>query len=191
MPCRIGLIRIELYEIQSSSTYSPRDTSVHHLARDQETVNKASGKREKIYVNLEKVYPNPDNPSEEYCFEELRASAGGWSVKIWRAQESTATPGLGLAVLADFAGGYATTVLELPAQSDVKALSSPRKSQLLSLNDENLPPSNMHLHDRQASRRTLREDRGNKTRKIKVREVRNETQTSQYLIYYNPFQLRI
>lgn len=34
-------------------------------------------------MNLEAVYPNPDDPSEEMSFEELRAKARGWTDRAW------------------------------------------------------------------------------------------------------------
>lgn len=34
-------------------------------------------------MNLEAVYPNSDEPSEEMSFEELRAKARGWTDRDW------------------------------------------------------------------------------------------------------------
>ncbi|MCJ1405056.1 hypothetical protein MMC11_008282 [Xylographa trunciseda] len=56
-------------------------TSVY--ADQQEVVNPRTGKLERVFVNLEAVYPNPNDPNEEYSFEELRAKNRGWLDKSW------------------------------------------------------------------------------------------------------------
>lgn len=38
-------------------------------------------------MNLEAVYPNPDDPNEEMSFEELRAKARGWADRDWAAEK--------------------------------------------------------------------------------------------------------
>ncbi|KZF22435.1 hypothetical protein L228DRAFT_239401 [Xylona heveae TC161] len=52
----------------------------------QETINPRTGKIERVFVNLEAVYPNRDDPAEEYCFDELRALHRGWLSVDWRAE---------------------------------------------------------------------------------------------------------
>lgn len=37
-------------------------------------------------MNLEVVYPNPNNPNEEMSFEELRAKSRGWTSRNWAAE---------------------------------------------------------------------------------------------------------
>ena len=46
-------------------------------------MNPRTGKVERVFVNLEAVYPNPNDPNEEYSFEELRAKRRGWLDKSW------------------------------------------------------------------------------------------------------------
>lgn len=46
-------------------------------------VNPVSGKRERIYVNLEAVYPSPEEPGTELSFEELWAANRGWLDANW------------------------------------------------------------------------------------------------------------
>lgn len=46
-------------------------------------VNPVSGKRERIYVNLEAVYPTPEEPGTELSFEELWAANRGWLDACW------------------------------------------------------------------------------------------------------------
>jgi hypothetical protein len=38
-------------------------------------------------VNLEACYPNPEDPSTELSFEELRATRRGWMDKLWTREE--------------------------------------------------------------------------------------------------------
>ena len=52
-------------------------------------VNPRTGKTERVFVNLDAVYPNPSDPNEEYSFEELRARHRGWFDRDWRLAEGT------------------------------------------------------------------------------------------------------
>ncbi|KAL8675068.1 MAG: hypothetical protein Q9168_000551 [Polycauliona sp. 1 TL-2023] len=56
-----------------------------NLADQQQITNPKTGKIERVFVNLEAVYPNPDDPVEEFSFEELRARHRGWMNKDWGA----------------------------------------------------------------------------------------------------------
>ena len=52
-------------------------------SKHQMIVNPVSGKRERIYVNLEAVYPTPEEPGTELSFEELWAANRGWLDANW------------------------------------------------------------------------------------------------------------
>ncbi|KAI1428317.1 Mad3/BUB1 homology region 1-domain-containing protein [Xylaria sp. FL1777] len=52
-------------------------------SKHQVIVNPQSGKRERIYVNLEAVYPTPEEPGTELSFEELWAANRGWLDACW------------------------------------------------------------------------------------------------------------
>jgi checkpoint serine/threonine-protein kinase len=54
--------------------------------KEQLTVNQRNGRQEKIFVNLEAVYPTPEVPGTELSFEELRASTRGWLQKKWKPE---------------------------------------------------------------------------------------------------------
>jgi len=47
------------------------------------TINPRNGRSERIFVNLEAVYPSPDEIGTELSFEELRAAHRGWLDKSW------------------------------------------------------------------------------------------------------------
>ena len=54
-----------------------------------ETVNPRTGRRERVFVNLELVYPDPKpdgSVAEEFCFEELRARHRGWLGRDWKRE---------------------------------------------------------------------------------------------------------
>ncbi|KAI4164945.1 MAG: hypothetical protein LQ342_001578 [Letrouitia transgressa] len=53
----------------------------------QEVRNPKTGKVERVYVNLEAVYPNPHDATEEMSFEELRAKARGWTDRHWATEK--------------------------------------------------------------------------------------------------------
>lgn len=52
-------------------------------SKHQIIVNPNNGKRERIFVNLEAVYPTPEEPGTELSFEELWAASRGWLDAQW------------------------------------------------------------------------------------------------------------
>lgn len=52
--------------------------------------NAKTGKVERVFVNLAAVYPNPNDPNEEFSFEEMRARSRGWLNKDWGAERREA-----------------------------------------------------------------------------------------------------
>lgn len=56
------------------------------------TVNPRNGRNERIFVNLEAVYPTPEQAGTELSFEELRASHRGWLNKAWSPEETDDRP---------------------------------------------------------------------------------------------------
>lgn len=63
---------------------APRHIPDHHV---REAVNPRTGRRERVFVDLESVYPDYKNPAHEVSFEELRAIRRGWMSKNWRTQK--------------------------------------------------------------------------------------------------------
>lgn len=55
--------------------------------KEQVTVNQRNGRNERIFVNLEAVYPTPEINGSELSFEELRASSRGWLGKLWKSDK--------------------------------------------------------------------------------------------------------
>lgn len=52
-------------------------------SKHQVIVNPQSGKRERVFVNLEAIYPTPEEPGTELSFEELWAASRGWLDVCW------------------------------------------------------------------------------------------------------------
>lgn len=79
--------------IQSTREFHrPSQIERTNLAEHQQTTNPRTGKIERVFVDLEAVYPDPDDPSQEFSFEELRAKSRGWSNKDWAAEKKQARP---------------------------------------------------------------------------------------------------
>jgi checkpoint serine/threonine-protein kinase len=170
--------------IQTKSNPIDENSKSHPLREHQQALNPKTGRLEVVFVDLEKVYPNYDNPmSEEYSFEELRAQHRGWLDYDWatirRKEQDEAMQA------AEAARPKASPLA--PKQIDEqppKPKTVPLKGSIddeLAGNDENMPPSQEDMEKAKAARRARREEKANRTRKIKVmdvKEVRSETQTS-------------
>jgi checkpoint serine/threonine-protein kinase len=62
----------------------PKEVPEHHV---REAINPRTGRRERVFVDLESVYPDRTNPAHEISFEELRAMKRGWMDKNWLQQK--------------------------------------------------------------------------------------------------------
>ncbi|KAJ5533172.1 hypothetical protein N7494_009724 [Penicillium frequentans] len=87
---------------------APKHVPEHHV---REAVNPRTGRRERVFVDLEAVYPDRQNPTHEISFEELRAMQRGWMSKNWRAQKEP------LQQISGNAGGFDSPVSKLKATS--------------------------------------------------------------------------
>ncbi|KAL4867262.1 hypothetical protein BDV12DRAFT_171594 [Aspergillus spectabilis] len=128
--------------------------------RIREAINPRTGRRERVFVDLDAVYPDYKNPNIEVSFEELRAIKRGWMVKNWRTQKEPLKPVSGNAIPGE------TNALKSSGHNVDKAL------QKLTLNDT----------DGRALQQTIdlekpQDGKAAKARKLKLREVKAETQT--------------
>lgn len=146
-------------------------------------MNPKTGRKERVFVNLRAVYPSSDpNSAEEYCFEELWAWHRGWLNIDWAAErrrEEAETREKALAAEAAAKEALAAKSEEPKAklESKIKIL---RDTDIVALNDENSPPSQEELERAALKKKQRREERANRTRKIRVMEVRGETQTGEH-----------
>lgn len=59
----------------------------------QVTKNPANGKKERVFVDLQAVYPSPEEPGTELSFEEIWAANRGWLDQTWDDQLVVNYPG--------------------------------------------------------------------------------------------------
>jgi checkpoint serine/threonine-protein kinase len=151
----------------------PRESNHRKVSKNPQT-----GKLECVFSNLEAVYPNGVGPDKlEFSFEELRAGHRGWLDKDWSITATVVSTNSDKTEK-QRTDSDATCHLNLPKQ-DIATL--------IDLSDENKPmatapvrvPLKLDSPAAAASKRTKKEEKANRTRKIKVMqvEVRAETQT--------------
>jgi checkpoint serine/threonine-protein kinase len=177
--------------IQTKSNPNDENVTSHPLREHQQAVNARTGRLEIVFVDLEKVYPNHDDPmSEEYSFEELRAKHRGWMDYDWadirRTEEQRARKA---AEATEATRQPRPEAVPLAPKQESQQLPKPKTVPLKGSvdddigNDENAPPSQADLEKAKAAKKARREERANRTRKIKVmgvKEIRGETQTGKY-----------
>lgn len=135
--------------------------------------NPKTGKVERVFVNLEAVYPTINDVVKEMSFEELRAKSRGWLGRDWAAENRQEI---------DNGRQRLSTENHELHQNTSKGQSIERESESQSQQDGQTGT------DRQESRGTGlentlnvesgREGRTGRPRKSKMREVKGETQTS-------------
>ncbi|EXJ85490.1 BUB protein kinase [Capronia coronata CBS 617.96] len=157
-----------------------------------EAVNPRTGRAERVYVNIEAIYP--PHSDEEFSFEELRAMSRGWAQKSWRADKPS--PQSSFDPLKSTSGNSVVSVSaspkpiskskSKPARSeepeDVENLSQSFRQKI----DLNSDTPSLSIHDvstqsmvgmpepsiaRQSQNPTKKE------KKLKIREVKQETVT--------------
>lgn len=140
-----------------------------NCANQQQVVNPKTGKVERVFVNLEAVYPNLNDPNEEMSFEELRAAFRGWMGKDWAAEreqrrvmESQAQAQAQEKTLEDAEVEYALdTAIAEQLQHDL----------VINSNEE-------IRSEAVITKGCSREGRTGRPRKMRTMEVKGETQTS-------------
>ncbi|KAF1848547.1 uncharacterized protein K460DRAFT_364542 [Cucurbitaria berberidis CBS 394.84] len=185
-----SLPKMMIFKDETKSDPNGENAQAHPLHDHQQALNPKTGRFEVVFVDLEKVYPNVENPmSEEYSFEELRAKHRGWLDYDWAAIRQKERE-----LAQKVAEATATAKAPKPKTSPLAILRDPEqppKPQTVPLkgsidddvaNDENMPPSQADMEKTKAAKKAKREERANRTRKIKVmdvKEIRSETQTIQ------------
>ncbi|XPS75983.1 Non-specific serine/threonine protein kinase [Ascochyta lentis] len=182
-----------------TKSYLEDETSKPHPLREQlQAVNPKTGRVEVVFVDLEQVYPNHEDPmSVEFSFEELRARHRGWLDRDWAAirreeqeqarklAEEAAAAQLPKPKPAPLAPKQEPLALKQNAQNPSKPQTVPLKGGedgALAGDDENRPPSQADVEKARAAKKARKEERANRTRKIQVldvKEISGETQTIQ------------
>jgi checkpoint serine/threonine-protein kinase len=177
--------------IQTKSNSNDENVTSHPLREHQQAVNPRTGRLEVVFVHLEQVYPNREDPmSEEYSFEELRAKHRGWMDYDWDAiRRQEKEQARKLTESAEAAKQPKPKAAPLAPKQEPRQPPKPKTVPLKGSvdddvgNDENTPPSQADVEKAKAAKKARREERANRTRKIKVmdvHEVRGETQTSKW-----------
>ncbi|KAF2835017.1 hypothetical protein M501DRAFT_1034831 [Patellaria atrata CBS 101060] len=162
------------------SELEQHDDESTRLRSAQQVVNPRTGRTERVFVNLEMVYPDEKGAAAaEFSFEELRARHRGWLDTNWKAFRTEAAQKRDLEIEAE-----RKKALEVKSvkQTEVTVVLSQALDENLVMNDENTPPNQDDVERAKLARRQRREEKANRTRKIKVmevREIKGETQTIQ------------
>lgn len=56
------------------------------------TQNPANGKKERVFVDLQAIYPSPEEPGTELSFEEVWAANRGWLDQPWGEETPSSPP---------------------------------------------------------------------------------------------------
>lgn len=125
--------------------------------RVREAVNPRTGRRERVFVNLDAVYPDYTNPNVEVSFEELRAMRRGWMDKKWRPQKEP---------LRQISGNENSAAID-PARALPDDFNEKLTMKDADISAQQQAPESDAHHEAKAG----------KARKLKLREVKQETQT--------------
>lgn len=131
-------------------------------------MNSKTGKPERVFVNLEAVYPNSTNPSEEMSFDELRAAHRGWIDKNWK-EESMGTP--------QAISGNAQRPRHSPTHAAVDQLSKDLERKV-SIDEYE---SSQQSTPTEANQSLSKQIKSTKQKRMKIKEIKQETQTSRLL----------
>lgn len=73
---------VVLYQSKAKSQLSKSHITIAP-SQYQVTINPANGKKERVFVDLQAVYPSPEEPGTELSFEEIWATNRGWLDQTW------------------------------------------------------------------------------------------------------------
>lgn len=138
--------------------------------------NSKTGKPERVFVNLEAVYPNSADPSEEMSFDELRAIQRGWADRDWR-KESMRT-------LHAISGNAQRSPPNL-TDAVIDKLSKDLEKRAV-IDENEISQQSTPADDSQNQSQELKPL---KQKRMKIREVKQETQTSEASLNLAPTQL--
>ncbi|KAF2878116.1 checkpoint protein kinase-like protein [Massariosphaeria phaeospora] len=182
-----GVQKMMIFKDETSSDPNNEHVQPHPLREHQQAINPKTGRLEIVFVDLQKVYPNHEDPmAVEFSFEELRAAHRGWLDYDWaaiRRDEERKAAKLAEAIVTK--PPKTKPVALAPKGPSPKPRTVPLKGSIedeVIVNDENSPPSQAEVAKAKIAKKARREERANRTRKIKVmevKEIRAETQTIQ------------
>ncbi|PNS14309.1 hypothetical protein CAC42_6822 [Sphaceloma murrayae] len=187
-----GMGKMEIFKLLSQQGTSA--VKSNHEA--QCTTNPRTGKREMVFVNLDVVYTDLGRTKVEFSFEEVMAKHRGWLERDWKAENrereqqerrlKMAPPekkpkkkGFEIFNDSDSPASLPAPVVESLEPSPVETV----PIRTVVLNDENnenaMATRPVKNKQEDVAKRMRREERANRTRKIKVMEVRHEKKETQ------------
>ncbi len=124
-------------------------------------------------MNLEAVYPNEDDPSQEFSFEELRAINRGWAAKDWRRRPASPLRTISINIQ------QSPSVAAQARSFQITEELSQELQKKLAIGDEN--SSQLRISDGQQAE--IKETKSAKPKKIKIREIKQEAQTGRFCLH--------
>lgn len=142
-------------------------------ADQQQLVNAKTGKIERVFVDLEAVYPNEGDPGEEMSFEELRAKSRGWLNRDWAAESKQR-----IADQLQTQRAEERRRSAIPKTEKVVEHQEATHSQSSDQHESRVNSSPSSALETTVALDMVPELKGGRQRKTKIREVKGETQTS-------------
>ncbi|KIW15501.1 hypothetical protein PV08_05547 [Exophiala spinifera] len=179
---RVGTVpKMEIFKDPSLQATSRPQESVQ---RPGDVVNPRTGRIERVFVNVEAIYPSND---QEFSFEELRAMSRGWLHRDWRQPEepSSGTPLKILSANGRSPRKSRSKGSKAQEQEDIENLSESFQEKV-DLNDTSQGSLSGHDVSTQSmvgmpGSQTLSQPQSQsqqpRDKKYKIREVKQETQT--------------
>ncbi|KAF4554588.1 Checkpoint serine/threonine-protein kinase bub1-like protein [Elsinoe fawcettii] len=179
---------------QGETSSQQRKVKSSHEA--QCTINPRNGKREMVHVNLDVVYTDIGRTKVEFSFEEVMARHRGWLERDWKAENRARDEEIrrmkmtspekklkkkgGFEIFNDSASPDAVLSPVEVIAPVVEQASLPIRTVMLSdENNENAVARPVKDKNSEIAKRMRKEEKANKTRKIKVMEVRHEKKETQ------------
>lgn len=150
--------------------------------------NPKTGRVERVFVNLEAVYPTINDLVEEMSFEELRAKSRGWLGRDWAAENRKEIDNGRQRLSTESHGLHETTSKGHSIETE-----SESQSQQDSRTGTDTQESRGSGLENTLNVETGREGRTGRPRKTKLREVKGETQTStppNHIFFYEKAESR-
>lgn len=119
-------------------------------------------------MNLAAVYPDRDNPTFEMSLEELRAAKRGWTDKDWSLQKKN--------VLKEVSGNKCKQPVICAGKENRTGQALATKLQEKLVIENEVPPA----RERVEVMEVYQDVKEVKQKKLKIREIKGETQTGEY-----------
>lgn len=136
----------------------------------QQITNPRTGKVERVFVNLEAVYPNPDDHNEEMSFEELRAKFRGWTDRDWVAKTEPV------------ASKWPQSLEQEQGACSIKQ-NKPNESLLQDAEQSSDLQNVSEMQTDSVLDEEARTQKSGRPKKLKIREIKAEVQTSMFPLY--------